>query len=71
MRALAAATRARPSFVNAVSATALVVPGPRVAAAARELGWDGELIEAASAQDSTMTNALVERARVARPAKGA
>jgi uroporphyrinogen-III synthase len=52
-------------------ATALVVPGPRVAAAARELGWDGELIEAASAEDSMITNALVERARVAGPAKGA
>jgi uroporphyrinogen-III synthase len=69
---LRALVRIVPTALEAtLRATALVVPGPRVAAAARELGWDGELIEAASAQDSTMTNALIERARVAGPAKGA
>ena len=69
---LRALVRIVPTELEAtLRATALVVPGPRVAAAARELGWDGELIEAASAEDSAMTSALVERARVARPAKGA
>ena len=68
---LRALVRIVPTELEAtLRATALVVPGPRVAAAARELGWDGELIEAASAEDSAMTSALVERARVARTGKG-
>lgn len=52
-------------------AAALVVPGPRVAAAARELGWQGEVIEAASAEDSAMMRALLERAAAPGRPKGA
>jgi uroporphyrinogen-III synthase len=36
----------------------LLVPGPRVAAAARELGWRGRIIAAASAEDAAMAEAL-------------
>lgn len=42
--------------------TTLVVPGERVAAAARDRRWRGPLIVAASAEDSTMVAALVEAA---------
>lgn len=38
----------------------LLVPGERVAAAARELGWRGPLQVAASAEDSAMAAALLE-----------
>jgi uroporphyrinogen-III synthase len=44
-------------------AATLVVPGPRVAAAARQLGWEGELIESAGAEDAAMVRAIVELAR--------
>jgi uroporphyrinogen-III synthase len=36
----------------------LLVPGPRVAAAARELGWRGCIVAAASAEDAVMAEAL-------------
>lgn len=36
----------------------LLVPGPRVAAAARELGWRGRIVVAASAEDAAMAEAL-------------
>jgi uroporphyrinogen-III synthase len=36
----------------------LLVPGPRVTAAARELGWRGRIIAAVSAEDAAMTEAL-------------
>jgi uroporphyrinogen-III synthase len=41
--------------------SALLVPGERVAAAARELGWRGPLIVAQSAEDSAMFAALARR----------
>jgi len=44
-------------------AATLVVPGPRVAASARELGWQGALIESAGAEDAAMVRAIVEQAR--------
>ena len=37
---------------------ALLVPGERVAAAARELGWRGHVVVAPSAEDSVMAEAL-------------
>jgi len=37
---------------------ALLVPGERVAAAARELGWRGRIVVAPSAEDATMAEAL-------------
>jgi uroporphyrinogen-III synthase len=37
----------------------LVVPGERVAAAARERGWRGRVVVAASAEDEAMMDALV------------
>ena len=36
----------------------LLVPGPRVSAAAREQGWRGRIIAAASAEDAAMATAL-------------
>jgi uroporphyrinogen-III synthase len=36
----------------------LLVPGPRVAAAAREQGWRGRIVAAASAEDAAMAEAL-------------
>jgi uroporphyrinogen-III synthase len=38
----------------------LLLPGPRVAAAARRLGWRGPLVEAATAEDTAMLRALVD-----------
>jgi len=60
-----------PALDARLRATALVVPGPRVAAAARALAWQGELIEAATAADSAMVRALVERRGDAGRAKDA
>lgn len=37
----------------------LCVPGARVAAAAAQYGWEGPIIQAASAEDSAMLNAVV------------
>jgi uroporphyrinogen-III synthase len=37
---------------------ALLVPGERVAAAARELGWRGRIVVAPSAEDAAMAGAL-------------
>jgi len=37
----------------------LCVPGARVAAAAAQYGWAGRIIQAASAEDSAMLNAVV------------
>jgi uroporphyrinogen-III synthase len=36
----------------------LLVPGPRVAAAAREQGWRGRIVAAASAEDAAMAEAV-------------
>jgi uroporphyrinogen-III synthase len=36
----------------------LLVPGPRVAAAAVQLGWTGPVVEAATAEDEAMLDAL-------------
>jgi uroporphyrinogen-III synthase len=36
----------------------LLVPGPRVATAARELGWRGRIVAAASAEDAAMAETL-------------
>jgi uroporphyrinogen-III synthase len=36
----------------------LLVPGPRVAASARELGWRGRIVAATSAEDAAMAAAL-------------
>ena len=49
----------------------LLVPGERVAAAARELGWRGPLIVAQSAEDATMFAALARHAGPDRAAGGA
>ena len=69
---LRALVRIVPAALDAnLRATALVVPGPRVATAARELAWQGELIEAVSAEDSAMARALVEHARGAGQTKDA
>jgi uroporphyrinogen-III synthase len=69
---LRALVRIVPAALDAsLRAAALVVPGPRVAAAARALAWRGELIEAASAEDSAMVRALVDGARDAGRVKGA
>jgi len=69
---LRALVRIVPAALDAnLRATALVVPGPRVAAAAHELAWQGELIEAVSAEDSAMARALVEHARGAGRTKDA
>lgn len=38
----------------------LLLPGPRVAATARQAGWRGAIVEAATAEDAAMLNALVE-----------
>ncbi len=43
----------------------LLVPGERIAAAARERRWRGPLIVAASAEDATMAAALIDAARSA------
>lgn len=40
----------------------LVVPGERVAASARELGWRGRVVPAASAEDAAMLEAVVTAA---------
>jgi uroporphyrinogen-III synthase len=37
---------------------ALLVPGDRVAGAARELGWRGRIVAAPSAEDAAMAGAL-------------
>ncbi len=46
----------------------LLVPGERVAAAARRLGWRGEIHAARSAEDDAMLAALLEHQRGSRPA---
>jgi uroporphyrinogen-III synthase len=48
----------------------LLVPGERVAVAARERGWHGQIIVAASAEDATMFAALVDAAGQAGVAPG-
>ena len=61
---LRALVRIVPAALDArLRATTLVVPGPRIAAAARELSWQGEVIEATGAEDAAMARALVEYAR--------
>jgi uroporphyrinogen-III synthase len=46
----------------------LVVPGARVAAAATHLGWRGPVVQAATAEDDAMLEALFPLARGAPPA---
>jgi uroporphyrinogen-III synthase len=48
-------------------ATPLLLPGPRVAAAARRLEWSGTIVQAATAEDDAMLHAL-ERFAASRPA---
>jgi len=57
---------APPAVVPRLLDAGLLVPGERVAAAARRLGWRGPLIVARSAEDEAMLEALVAR----RPAGG-
>jgi uroporphyrinogen-III synthase len=58
-----------PAALDAGLRTAtLVVPGPRVAAVARELGWQGALVESAGAEDAAMVRAIVEQSRQTGPA---
>jgi uroporphyrinogen-III synthase len=38
--------------------TTLLAPGPRVVTAARRLGWDGTIVESATAEDAAMLEAL-------------
>jgi uroporphyrinogen-III synthase len=45
----------------------LLLPGPRVAAAARRLGWSGPLVQAATAEDDAMLRAA-EQFAATRPA---
>jgi uroporphyrinogen-III synthase len=45
----------------------LLLPGPRVAATARRLGWSGPLVQAATAEDDAMLRA-VEQFAATRPA---
>ena len=52
-------------------AVPLVVPGPRIAAAARKLNWRGPLIEAAGADDSAIVAALTGERRDTGAPKGA
>lgn len=49
------------SRVPHLADTALLVPGERVAAAARQHGWRGPVVVARSAEDEVMLDALVER----------
>jgi uroporphyrinogen-III synthase len=46
----------------------LLVPGPRVAAAAASLGWQGSIVEAATAEDEAMLAALTKLAAGSLPA---
>ena len=55
----------------ALRAAALVVPGARVAAAARAAGWRGAIVEAASAEDGAMIGAIVTHAGRGSAAKDA
>lgn len=50
---------------------ALLVPGERVAASARSLGWRGPLIVAPSAEDGVMFAALTRNSGCAGPSRGA
>jgi uroporphyrinogen-III synthase len=54
-----------------LKSAALLVPGARVATAARELGWRGPVRAAASAQDGALVAALTEWIREASPPKDA
>jgi len=69
---LAALTDIIPAdLVAALRSAPLVVPGTRVAAAARAAGWQGPVIEAAGAEDAAMIAAIRAYARRAGAAKGA
>jgi uroporphyrinogen-III synthase len=69
---LRACVRIAPEALQAALRDAtLLVPGARVAATARELGWRGPLIEADSALDAAMIAALIAHARAGRPAEDA
>jgi uroporphyrinogen-III synthase len=60
---LAALLEAAPAVrVPRLRAATLVVPGARVAAAARDLGWQGPVGEAASAEDAAMAEAVLRAA---------
>jgi len=49
---------AMPEARSALVETALLVPGDRVAATARRLGWRGPVVTAPTAEDATMLEAL-------------
>ena len=49
------------SHVPGLRSASLLVPGERVAAAARRLGWRGEIVVARSAEDDAMLEALLAR----------
>jgi hypothetical protein len=59
------------ALADAVRGSPLVVPGARVAAAARASGWRGALIEAANAGDAALGAALAAHVAGAGPAGGA
>jgi len=54
-----------------LAAASLLVPGPRIAAAARDLTWLGSLIEVPSAEDAAMVEALVAALCLAGSSRGA
>jgi uroporphyrinogen-III synthase len=45
--------------IEALQASRLLVPGPRVAAAASRLGWKGPVLQAPTAEDDAMIAALI------------
>jgi uroporphyrinogen-III synthase len=49
------------SRVPRLAEATLLVPGERVAAAARRRGWRGPIVVARSAEDEAMLDALIER----------
>ena len=59
------------ALADAVRGSSLVVPGARVAAAARAAGWRGALIEAANAGDAALVAALAAHVAGAGLAGGA
>jgi uroporphyrinogen-III synthase len=45
--------------IEALQDSRLLVPGPRVAAAASRLGWKGPILQAPTAEDEAMITALI------------
>jgi uncharacterized protein (TIGR00369 family) len=54
--------------ITRLRSRALLVPGPRVAAAAASLGWQGSIVAAATAEDEAMFAALTRLAAGSPPA---